>query len=250
MEILLWLALQQAAYAKSMRTVHLSDGEMESVFVEPGYSTLIRFDNHPEPGLIGDQDGFKVEYMKNMVAIKPLVSRGQTNLFLFTKDGQFNFQLIAGRGRHDNIVYVQAGPSQSHGSAPKAATLVDDLLTRKLGKVAANNSAKLLLDSISTPISHSTLVLHASFEQHIIKDQEKVDDKWFSVYQGAKKIHIENIFLEMREHAGLRTTSGLILIRAQELKKSEPLRLELANPAHQEAKRTLSISFSADLGRH
>ena len=188
MTILLWLTLQQAANAKSMRTVHLSDGEMESVFVEPGYSTLIRFDNHPEPGLIGDQDGFKVEYMKNMVAIKPLVSKGQTNLFLFTKDGQFNFQLVAGRGRHDNIVYVQAGPAQSHGSAPKATILVDELLTRKIRKVAGNSSTKLLLESISTPISHSTLVLHISVEQHLAKSQEKADEKWFSVHQGVKNI--------------------------------------------------------------
>lgn len=92
------------AWAKSMRVVRLSDSDMETVFVEPGFSTLIKFDSHPQPGLIGDQDGFKVEYLKNMVAIKPLVSRGKTNLFLFTKEGQFNFQLLAGVGRHDNIV--------------------------------------------------------------------------------------------------------------------------------------------------
>src|SRR5580698_188855 len=93
--LLCLLTLQCPAYARSARTVHLADGQMEAIYVESGYSTLLKFSSHPEPGLIGDQDGFKVEYLKNIVAIKPLVSKGKTNLFIFTKEGQFNFQLIA-----------------------------------------------------------------------------------------------------------------------------------------------------------
>ena len=242
--ILLFLCLltfQCTAEAKSMRIVHLSEGDMEPIYVEPGYSTLLKFDSHPEPGLIGDQDAFKVEYMKNMVAIKPLARSGKTNLFLFTKDGQFNFQLVAGKGRHDNIVYVQAGGSQAHGSGPKPAVLVDDLLTRKLNKSAASGGLRLVLESIATPVSRSTLVLRVSVAR---PQGGVVDAKWFTVHAGKKVIPVENIFLEAKTTPP-GATSGLILIRAQEIKKGEVLRLQFSEPS----KSVLSIPFSADFGR-
>jgi hypothetical protein len=239
--LLCLLTFNCPADAKSLRIVHLSEGEMEPVFVEPGFSTLLKFDSHPEPGLIGDQDGFKVEYMKNMVAIKPLVSKGKTNLFLFTKDGQFNFQLVAGKGRHDNIVYVQAGASQSHGSQPKLAVLIDDLLTRKLGKVVVSGGTKLILESIATPVSRSTVVLKISVEQ-----RQSVDAKSFTIRDGKKVIPVENVFLESRVGpSSITVTSGLILIRAQEIKKGA-LRLEFSQPG---MKRAISIPFSADFRR-
>jgi hypothetical protein len=242
---LLALLLAPSAEAKSMRMVHLTDKDMETVLVEPGYSTLIKFDSHPEPGLIGDQDAFKVEYMKNMVAIKPLVAKGQTNLFLFTKEGQYNFQLVAGRGRHDNIVYAQAGQGISPGTtAPRPAVLVDDLLTRKLGKSAAKGGLKLTLQSIATPISRTTIVLRILIEQKA-SSAVKIDPPMLKISQGAKAVAIENIFLESGNgKAGVLTTSGLLLIRAQELRPREPVRLDLLTQG-----KPLSLQFSADFGR-
>jgi hypothetical protein len=244
--LLLALCLAPKSYAKSMRTVHLSEKDMETVLVEPGYSTLIKFDSHPEPGLIGDQDAFKVEYMKNMVAIKPLASKGQTNLFLFTKEGQFNFQLVAGRGRHDNIVYAQAGAGNSvSGVQVKPAILVDDLLTRKIGKAASQNGRKLVLESIATPISRSTLVLHILIEQP--QGAEKVLPEMLSLSQGKKKVTIENVFLESRQgKAGISSIGGLLLIRADALKRAESLRLELQSG---KPGKPLWLQFSPDFGR-
>jgi len=240
---LLALFLGTEAEAKSLRVVHLSDKDMETVLVEPGYSTLIKFDSHPEPGLIGDQDAFKVEYMKNMVAIKPLVGKGQTNLFLFTKDGQFNFQLVAGRGRHDNIVYVQSGGSGGGGiAAPKPAVLVDDLLTRKLGKSVSRGRLKLVLESVATPISRTTLVLHILIEQG--ESAAKIEPKMLKLTQGGREIGVENVFLESSAgKAGVVSLRGLLLIRSQAVHPHEPLRLDLLTPG-----KPLSLTFLADLG--
>ncbi len=242
---LLALLFAPAAEAKPMRTAHLTDKDMETVLVEPGYSTLIKFDSHPEPGLIGDQDAFKVEYMKNMVAIKPLISKGQTNLFLFTKEGQFNFRLVAGRGRHDNIVYVQAGKGGSSGTAaPRPAVLVDDLLTRKLEKSAATSGLKITLQSIATPTSRTTLVLRILIEQRAT-DAMKIDSTMLKIFQGARPVAIENAFLESgKGKSGALTTSGLLLIRTQGLRPRELLRLDLATQGN-----PLSLQFSADFGR-
>jgi hypothetical protein len=248
------LTFQCPAYAKSMRNVYLSEGDLEPVYVEPGYSTLIKFDTHPEPGLIGDQDGFKVEYMKNLVAIKPLVSKGKTNLFIFTKDGQFNFQLIASKGRHDNIVYVQLSDrARAQSAAAKPALLVDDLLTRKMGKLALSGDMKLTLEAISTPVSRSTLVLKFSLEQKAAENHEaiKIDPKSFSVRQDAKSIKIENTFIETKKlSANSFITSGLILIRMLDIKKTAPLTLSFMSLASTtQSKKELQVTFSPDFGR-
>lgn len=245
------LCLVPAAEAKSIRTVRLSEKDMETVLVEPGYSTLIKFDSRPEPGLIGDQDAFKVEYMKNMVAIKPLVSRGKTNLFLFTKDGQFNFQLVAGQGRHDNIVYAQAGTKNAvQGAAARPVVLVDDLLTRKIGKVAAQRGLKLILESIATPISRSTIVLRISIEQkNVGVEPTRIDLTMLNVMQGPKRIAIENLFLESKKaKIGTTATSGLLLIRSQEIKRGSSLALEFQPDVAKKGK-PLTLQFSADFGR-
>lgn len=231
--------------AKSMRIVRLSESDLETVYVEPGFSTLIKFDSHPQPGLIGDQDGFKVEYLKNMVAIKPLVSRGKTNLFLFTKEGQFNFQILAGAGRHDNIVYAQVRTSPE-AAAPKVAKpiLMDDLLTRKIGRTVSLGNVKLTLLTISTPISRSTLVL--KFEASApVKEEINVGRESLFVFQGKKAIPIDNLFVESGSSKNRRLWSVLLLLRMDQIDAKNSLRLELKTKAGKSA----IMPLSADFGR-
>ncbi|MBX2994103.1 MAG: hypothetical protein KF681_04760 [Bdellovibrionaceae bacterium] len=231
------------AWAKSMRVVRLSDSDMETVFVEPGFSTLIKFDSHPQPGLIGDQDGFKVEYLKNMVAIKPMVSRGKTNLFLFTKEGQFNFQLLAGVGRHDNIVYAQIRTSPPPTAKMAKPVLVDDLLTRKIGRTVAIGNLKLTLITVSTPISRSTLVL--KFEVSSTKEDVAVGRESLSVFQGKRAIPLDNLFVESGKDKTRKFSSVLLLLRMDQMDPKTPLRLELKTKTG----KPLSMPFSADFGR-
>lgn len=231
-------------WAKSMRVVRLSDSDMETVFVEPGFSTLIKFDSHPQPGLIGDQDGFKVEYLKNMVAIKPLVSRGKTNLFLFTKEGQFNFQLLAGVGRHDNIVYAQLRTSPLPTVKVAKPVLVDDLLTRKIERSVSLGNVKLTLLTAATPISRSTLVL--KFEVSVpTSDDIMVGRENLFVFQGKKSVPLDNLFVESGKNKDRKFLSVLLLLRMDQMDAKTPLRLELKTKTG----KTLSMLFSADFGR-
>lgn len=230
--------------AKSMRIVRLAENEMEKVFVEPGFSTLIKFDSHPQPGLIGDQDGFKVEYLKNMVAIKPLVSRGKTNLFLFTKEGQFNFQLLAGVGKHDNIVYAQLRTSPATTAKISKPVLVDDLLTRKIGRSVLLGNVKLTLLAASTPISRSTLVLKFEVSTPATDDVTVGRENLF-VFQDKKNVPIDNLFVESRRDKDRKFSSVLLLFRMDQINLKAPLRLDLKTKTG----KTLSMSFSADFGR-
>ena len=261
--LLCLFTLQCPASAKSARTIHLGESEMEQIFVEPGFSTLLKFNSHPEPGLIGDQDGFKVEYMKNIVAIKPLALRGKTNLFIFTKDGQFSFQLIAAKGHHDNVVYVEPKVDRSLSQPPagKMAVPVDDLLTKRIGKTAASKNARLCLESISIPVSHTTLLLKFSYQEEILKKPQvepliKPDPSWFSIQQGRKQIKVENIFIESKsvtpnanQVTGLIT--GLVLIRTSDIAKGQDLRLTVTSTSHDgKPGQTLQVAFSIESFGH
>jgi hypothetical protein len=237
--------------------VKLSDGEMVPIYLESGFSTLLKFSAHPEPGLIGDQDGFKVEYMKNIVAIKPLVTKGRTNLFIFTKDGEFNFQLIASRGQHDNVVYVESKPDRSVPQAltSKVAIPIDELLTKRINKTATSKNLRLYLESISAPVSRTALVVKFSLQERVLKTGEfmlRPQTDWFSVAQRERPIKIENIFIEYkRDSAFLSQTTGIILIRLSDLKKSENLRLIFTPPKSHVGKMDLplQVTFLPDVSR-
>lgn len=253
------LTFQCPAYAKSTRSVHLSEGDLEPVYVEPGFSTLIKFDSHPEPGLIGDQDGFKVEYLKNMVAIKPLITKGKTNLFLFTKDGQFNFQLIASKGRHDNVVYVQPGVDRrAVAKAPTTGPVpLEELQTKRVNKSAVAAEGKLTVEALSLPESRSSLVIRFLLQRKTAANTEvPVTPESFSIWQGAKRIKIENIYIEKRKPVGgFADTAGLILIRAENIVRREDLKLKFSPQVQapqadpRSAKRDLQVSFSSEFGR-
>lgn len=237
------------ASAAPTRTVYLNDSDLAQISVEVGFSTLLKFDSHPEPGLIGDQDGFKVEYLKNIVAIKPLISRGQTNLFVFTKDGQFGFRLLAGRGRHDNVVFVK--PAKSRGPAGPTATKstveIDDLLTRKVGRTSKAGDFELTLESVATPQSRSTVILKAVVRQKVKATQpENLLVDHFAITQGSRTIKIENAFFEQQISRDEIRTRSLILIRASDLKRGEQVKLAFT-PRGSKKNATAQVTFNADL---
>ena len=229
----------------------MSDGDLEPIYVEPGFSTIIKFDSHPEPGLIGDQDGFKVEYMKNLVAIKPLVSKAKTNLFIFTKDGQFNFQLIASRGKHDNVVYAKLGSDKNdfQPSNKKVVVSLDELSTKKINKMIERESYKLVVESIAMPKSHATLVLKFAIQEKLsLINFKKIEPQALSLYQGLTAIKIENVFLERKKQVRNEVvTTGFILMRSDAINNKQSLILKFKPD---EKKSELQVTFSPDLGLH
>ena len=217
---------------------------MAQIFVSPRFSTLIKFDAHPEPGLIGDQDAFKVEYMRNMVAVKPLVSKGKTNLFLFTKEGQFNFQLIATPDHHDNIVHAQ----RRYAPLPptpveRRIALVDELLTRKIGKAARGKDLTLRIETVAMPKSRSTLVIRFQIETTMEKSFRR---EQIILRQSRRPIQVENLYLErVKVTSGGEIIKGLLLLRAEPLIKKLPLEFCLL-PSKSGASE-ITLTFNADL---
>lgn len=251
MPFLCLILVPYTLFAAPTRTVYLNDSDLASIAVEFGFSTLLKFDSHPEPGLIGDQDGFKVEYLKNIVAIKPLVTRGQTNLFVFTKDGQFGFRLMASRGRHDNVVFVK--PMKNRGPAgpttTKTTVEIDDLLTRKIGRKSRVGDFELTLESVATPHSQSTVILKVTINQSMKtkgSKPESISVENIAILQGAKAVKIENAFFEKQISKDGFRTSVLILIRANDLNRKAQLKI-VFTPSASQKKTSAQILFNADL---
>ncbi|MBK8204914.1 MAG: TrbG/VirB9 family P-type conjugative transfer protein [Bdellovibrionales bacterium] len=96
--IIISLLTSSTAFAKNVKTISIDESEVAQVRVSPGYSTLLQFDARPVQAIVGDQDSFKVEYVGNSIAIKPLMSGVSTNLFVMTEYGKFNFRISSGRG--------------------------------------------------------------------------------------------------------------------------------------------------------
>lgn len=222
----------EISFAAPSRTVQMKEGEMTPIYVSPKFSTILQFDAHPEPGLIGDQDAFKVEYMRNLVAIKPLMSRGKTNLFIFTKEGQFNFQLISSNDHHDNIVYVKRAGNNAPEKllTTERIVMIDDLITRRLNKVVKSKNAKLTIESVATPKSKSTLVIKFELERRQIGKEElfKIAKENVSIKQKTMILSIENIYLEnSRPEKTIYRTKGLLLLRAEGVAPTTPLDFSL-----------------------
>lgn len=218
------------AQASSIRTVNMREGEMAQIKVSPRFSTLIKFDAHPEPGLIGDQDAFKVEYMRNMVAVKPLVSKGSTNLFLFTREGQFNFRLVASPNAHDDIVQVKRFyPPQSKPVQAEYVRLIDDLLTKKINKESSKQGITLHVESVAAPPSRSTLLVRFWAEMKSTTKPPELRRDVFSIRQNQIETPIENLYLERSKPATrIFRVNGLILIRNAGFKKEQPITLCLS----------------------
>lgn len=237
----------EVSFGASSRTLQMKEGELAPIYVSPRFSTILQFDAHPEPGLIGDQDAFKVEYMRNLVAIKPLMSRGKTNLFIFTKEGQFNFQLISSNNHHDNVVYVKrAGNNQPEKLlTTERIVMVDDLITKKLNRSTQTKNSKLTIESVATPKSKSTLLIKFELRRKQFGKDElfKIAKENISIKQKGTGLLIENIYLEnSRPEKTVYLTKGLLLLRSEAIKPNIPLDLALELGKSE----TLTLQIKAD----
>lgn len=248
MLLLVFTFFSEICFGAPSRTLSLKEGELAPIYVSPRFSTILQFDAHPEPGLIGDQDAFKVEYMRNLVAIKPLTSRGKTNLFIFTKEGQFNFQLIASGENHDNVVYVKRAGGQTPEKllTTERVVLVDDLMTKKLSKAVQRKNAKFTVISVAAPKSKSTLVIKFEIERKQTGKDElfKIAKENISAKQKGVSLLIENIYLEnSRPDKSLYLAKGLLLLRSDGVKPTIPIDLNVDLGKNE----NVGLSITADL---
>jgi hypothetical protein len=205
-----------------------------------GYSTILQFDSRPTSVVLGDQDGFKVEYVGNSLTIKPVAHGGKTNMFVFTDYDRFNFRVIVGQAQLvDYVIQVkrkrtkEAGigfnPAQVSGSSDPSVPGLDEargnMVTMSLGRSARCEDIKLTVDSFSYPKGHSWAVIALTLS----KDGRgeigfNAEDLFLTL--GAKPLPVETLYLEkLQIAAGAEPTRGSMLFQLKSPKLVSKLHL-------------------------
>lgn len=105
---LLFLVVNDSEAARSsLRTVRCDEAKMIEVYIRPNFGTIINFPVKPDNVVLGGQQQFGIEYIKNDIALTALSSNSNTNLFVYLMGRRCGFHLITSRTQQDNLVQVR-----------------------------------------------------------------------------------------------------------------------------------------------
>ena len=180
--------ISHAAVAKGIRTIAVTENEVVPVRLAIGYSTLLQFDSRPTQVIVGDQDAFKVEYVGNSVAIKPLANDSSTNLFIANQFERFNFRLTSGRGFEPDYILKVKRKRDDVGAASTS------LKTKSIIREGMQKGMRVKLLTVTTTQNNFAVIY--SFEVAAINHRRTFQPGDFEVLQAGRSLPIENIYLE------------------------------------------------------
>lgn len=101
------LLIASSGQAQIRKTTSKED-DILTVKTALGIATIVQLPDVIQSAIIGDQSGFKIEYLDKAVTIKPLRWGARTNLYLVTGARRFNIRLVTGSQEvADYIVYLK-----------------------------------------------------------------------------------------------------------------------------------------------
>jgi len=107
-----------------VRHIQVKGDQIALVRTAIGVATIIQVPDKPNSVVVGDQAGFKIEYLDQAVTIKPLHHGAKSNLYIYTDWQRFNAQLVAGsEAEADYVVYLDnpaAAPDVTRALEKKA----------------------------------------------------------------------------------------------------------------------------------
>jgi hypothetical protein len=252
MTLLAFCAFSRVLHAKEPRTLTLTESDVAPVRTAIGYTTMLNFDARPSSVILGDQDAFKVEYVGNGLAIKPVVAHAKTNLFVFTDYDRFSFRLTAGpTAEADYMIRVKNKRSESYstgGSGEESAKPQSSaLIERRINRKTACAGFQLAVESIAWPKSQSTylITLRVTLVRPGVKSEDlPFEPGDFEVSQGSKSLAIENLYLQRLIFSKqTRSIRGTIVIRQTEIERGKPITLTFAPDFLKKQGRCLSVAF-------
>lgn len=204
----------QFSFAKGIKTLTLSDSDVAQVHVALGYSTLLQFDSRPTQAIVGDQDSFKVEYVGNSIAIKPLMAGVSTNLFVVMDYEKFNFRITAGRGYEpDYILRIKRKRTEPQSDSGRLTTKVVNA-SKSVGGI------RFKLLSIATTKTNSSLIY--SFQITSTGRAISFQPGDFEILQNGRTLPIENIYLERLAIGKGQSLYGMALVRLENIGRKAP----------------------------
>ena len=99
-----------------------------------GYCTVLEFPEKPMLVTVGDNSLVQVEVPQSSknVVVKPLQGAGETNIFIFTPNHRFNYNVVIGDPKHVDYV-VDSQDIEKINSKPKENLSIDKLFKMARG---------------------------------------------------------------------------------------------------------------------
>lgn len=200
LSIFMWSSWSSA----QIRKVAIKTDDIITVKTALGIATIIHLPETIQSAIIGDQSGFKVEYLDRAVTIKPLRSEVKTNLYLITEKQRYNVRLVTlAQASADYIVYFK---SPDLNSSLSKWTKIDksqqfDNVKLSIERIGLSNSGFILIDARITTTSTQNLTLKPSD---------------FEIKQGGSSKVINGLFL-----SDLKISKGKPILLGISLSKSD-----------------------------
>lgn len=217
------LAFDADAHVKSVTP---RQDELLLIKTALGIATIVQTPLPIQSAIIGDQSGFKVEYLDRAVTIKPLRYGAKTNLYLMTEKKRFNLRLVTlTQDQSDYVVYIKDEKANADVSwKPFEKEVFSGGARLKINRVGQSPHGYLLIEarlSSETPIS------------------VKPEDFWI-LQNGHSKI-IDSLFISSLTITPKKPASIGISISKADLVRNRPIALQL------KITKTLSIQFPEGL---
>lgn len=183
------ILLQNFANAQ-VRKAAIKADDILTVKTALGIATIIQLSETIQSAIIGDQSGFKVEYLDRAVTIKPLRSGARTNLYLVTEKRRYNVRLTTlDQSSADYIVYVKSPDLEQRAIQWTKLGKIQKLgaITFSIDRVGKSASGFVLLDGkLSTNSNQEILVKPEDFEVKQVGASKVINGLYLSSVKGSK----------------------------------------------------------------
>ena len=216
--VLSLMSLQASAQGK-VRRVNVHGDQIVTVKTSLGIATIIQVPDRPNSVVVGDQNAFKVEYLDQVITIKPVASGAKSNLYIYTDWKRFNVELVSvSEAAADYVVYLE-NPKNAH----KPNSDDKGVIWTKVSNYLRNEAIELSIKKLGRFGKDALLVEFVVTSQK----KEKFRPEWLWLTQDKETIPIHNLVVSDLEVSQSRPVSGVLQIRANDLNLSESFRLEL-----------------------
>lgn len=217
-----------AISSAQIRKVVYREDQILTIKTALGIATIIQLPETIQSAIIGDQSGFKIEYLDKAVTIKPLRGNAKTNLYLVTDKKRYNVRLhTKNQDGADYIVYILSDSNndkkfQTRWITSKKSSEANGL-TLTFERLGYSQGDFVLLDLSLKVNTNEKLSL-------------KPEDVW--IYQESSSKVINSLFLSGTKLEKDKPVKIGISLSRSELVKGKPVRVELKGT------KAVSISIS------
>lgn len=200
-----------------IRKTQVKEDDILTVKTALGIATILQLPETIQSAIIGDQSGFKIEYLDKAVTIKPLRYGAKTNLYLVTGTRRFNLRLVSGnQDQADYIVYFKKP------EPPKAETN-----WRNISRSASKNNLKLSLVRIGQAPSGFILIDALLTSTRDLRTMIKPESVW--IRQSGNSRVINSLFMsDSKVEKGKPLRLGISLAKS-DLVLGKPVTIEISS---------------------